>query len=214
MTDKWLHCLQSRKPELLGVAGFLWWLVRAGLAVPLTTPDDWYLPSIALTDAGFQFIDSAGDHPLLPGGVKRVEDRCAGQLPIQVVDLLTDAVECLSHGLNRPAIVLLGVAYESVIEAVLESLHLRQLTGPLPAKAWQRIAALRAAIPSVFPGNTIAAKEARGAAEWACDLADKIRDRRNQASHTKQAHGFQDPDEVEEFITSGFRRLPDLWAMK
>lgn len=213
MEAVWGHCLSSVRPEMLKISSFLWWLVRAGLAVP--TPPFEHVPAVTLIgDSAWEAIARGAPHPLAPTAVQRVLDRCKGQLPDEVVDLLTDSAECMSHGLNRAAIALLGVAYEAVVEIVLESLHANQLTGPLPAKAWQRIAALRAAIPQVLQGSDASAKESRGKAERACELADTIRSRRNDAAHTKQALGFEDHDEIEELLVSGFRRLPDLWAMK
>lgn len=214
MAGKWVHCVQQRKPELLGVAGFLWSLVGARLAVPEPNTNGVHLPTVVLTGAAWDFVNSGDPHPLLPGAVARVKERCPG-LPDHVVDLLSDASECLSHGLNRPAIALLGFAYEAVIVEVLKTLDTKGIVqqSKLPWQAVDRLKLLRSKVGEVFTGNGREAKEARDAAELACDLADKIRDRRNRASHPSQAYGFQDHDEIEEYLTSGFRRLPDLWAM-
>lgn len=213
MAGRWVHCVQHRKPELMGVAGFLWGLVRAGLAVPQPDTNGWHLPTVVLTGEACDFIHSSDPHPLLPGSVARVQARC-GDLPGHVVDLLSDASECVSYGLNRPAIALLGFAYEAAIGEVLESLvRMGRYTGNLPSRAWERVKVVRESIPRVFTGNGREAKEASSAAELACDFADKIRNRRNQASHAPKAYGFADHDEIEEFLTSGFRCLPDLWAM-
>ncbi len=76
---------------------------------------------LLLTQAGLRFIDATEDHPLRPGFMDRLIARCPG-LPDEVTSLLTDARRCLDAGLMRPAIVLMGVAYEVAVERVAESL--------------------------------------------------------------------------------------------
>lgn len=206
------HCQQQRRREVGRLAEFMWWLVRAGLGIPRISPDGWDAPSVLLTDAGWEFVETRDAHPLLPGAVARLEAACPG-LPAHVVELLADAVECCSFGLNRAAVALLGFAYEGTIDAVLDHLVTkgRVTKSKLPFHAGDRLDLLRKTIPAVYPDS--ARKEARGNAEFACDLADKIRDTRNRASHPKLASGMLNRDYVEEYIVSGFRRLPDLWAV-
>lgn len=212
MAGKWVHCVQQLKPELLGVAGFLWSLVGAGLAVPGANPDGWHVPTIVLTREGWEFVNSGDLHPLQPGAVERVKTACPG-IPAQVLDLLTDASACLAHGLVRPAIALLGFAYEATIDEVLDQLDTKGYLQnvKIPWGAGDRLKLLRSKLAIVLPDP--AKKEERQRAELACDLAEKIRDRRNEASHPKLFTGAVH-DEVADYLTSGFRRLPDLWAIQ
>jgi hypothetical protein len=199
-----------------GVAEFVSWFVRAGFAWPLGAPQNWYPVTLNLTRAGQRFLSLTEElHPLMPGSLDRLRERCPG-LPDDVPSLVADARECLDHGLMRPAVVLLGVAYEVAIEHAIETLIAR---GDLPQavqdqSAAKRIATVRAQIDKVLPDSTPQERDDRFATHRAYEFADDLRRRRNDASHTKPTYGFEDRAEVEELIISACRKLPDLWRMR
>jgi hypothetical protein len=203
-------------PEGTSVVEFVMWLVRAGLAWPLDAPSSDIVPQrLRLSRAGDAFLRSSGDHPFLPGYVARLKSRCPG-VPDDVLALWTDARECLEHGLTRPAIVLLGVAYETAVEHIVQALVTAQ---KLPAKtiddgAAKRLSAVKAEIDKLLPAGTVQEKDDRFATHAACAFADQLRRRRNDASHTTPAYGFEDRGEVEELILSAGRHLPDLWRIR
>lgn len=193
---------------------FLWWMVRTGLAIPFAD-DHQNLPQhYHLTRAGLRWLAATDAHPLQPGFIQRIKDRCPG-LPDDVTALLADAHACYEHGLHRPAVMLLGVAYESAVEEVADALlAANHLTPPIPSRAAARLATVKASVARRFPGNTGAGIEARTAAEQACDFADHLRRRRNDGSHPIPRFGFDDHSEIEELLVSSSRYLPDLWSLR
>jgi len=202
------------EPGMEGIAEFLGWFTRAGLAWPLGAPVNQYPITLHISRSGLRFLDGTKDHPLLPGFVDRIAARCAN-LPDDVVALLMDARACLDHGLLRPAIQLMGVAYEVAIEHVVEALINRNvlLATARDAKAARRIALVRAEIAAVITGTTIQAVDERFAVTAAYDFADQLRQRRNDASHTTPRYDFSDREEAEEYFISAGRELPKVWRM-
>jgi hypothetical protein len=195
------------------VTEFIWWFIGCGFAAP-TVFAVGNLVDMRLTRRGVAFLEAPADHPQLPGYLARLVARCRN-LPDGVIELLTDASDCLEHGLRRPGIVLMGVAYELAIETVVESLITR---GHLPASATDlkpamRINAVRGTIDSVLPGTTPQEKDDRHATRRAYDFADDLRRRRNDASHTTPRYPFNDPQEAEEYFVSAGRNLPLVWSM-
>ena len=187
------------------------WFVRVGFAWPLGALANQYPITLHLTEAGVRFLSGPDpDHPLLPDFVERMVKRCSG-LPVDVQSLLIDARSCLDHGLTRPAIVLLGVAYEMAVEAIVESLVKKGAlaAGTEDAKPWKRIDAVKGVVDTVL---TKGSEEAH-AAHAACGFAHDLRRRRNDASHTTPTYDFTDRAEVEEWLASAGRNLPPLWKM-
>jgi hypothetical protein len=168
-----------------------------------------YAGAYRLTTAGERFFDTTGDQPSLPGFVERVKQRCEG-LPDESLVHLSDAGECLDHGLGRPAVVLTGLAYEAAENAAIEHLEMnRGLFLKKGAKAAERIAATVKLIPQLFDGDP--ERVGRALAAW--DFADRLRERRNHASHPKAYPDFSDLAEIHEFIVSAGRHLPGLWSV-
>ena len=208
-----------------GVAEFIWWLVRAGLAVEHTYGNKSQDPSkykarvfptsMRLTTRGVRLLDSAEDDPLLPGFLDRIQLRCPG-LPDGVIALLVDARACLDQSLRRPAVVLMGVAYELAIEEAVQRLEVKGLVKDktIEAEAGVRLKRIRELfrteekIKHVFPD-----RDHRRRAEAAYDFADVLRLRRNEAAHTRPAYDFEHAGEVEEFLVSAGRHLPALWSL-
>jgi hypothetical protein len=116
----------------------------------------------------------------------------------------------------RPAIVLLGVAYEVAVESVVDALIARGVLATTVAdkKAAGRIAEVKAVIDRVMPGGTPQERDDRFAAHAAYEFADMLRRRRNDASHTAPTYGFEDRGEAEELIVSAGRHLPNLWRVR
>jgi hypothetical protein len=191
------------------VAEFVNWFVRAGFAWPLGAETNRYPITLHLTRAGVRFLDDTKDHPLLPGFVDRIAQRCIA-LPEDVVSLLVDARSCLDHALMRPAIQLMGVAYEVAIEHIVDSLVKKGVVpqGAANHHAAKRIEAVEKVIDQVLPN-----KDDRYPVRDAYDFADRLRERRNDAAHTAPKYDFSDRDEAEEFLISAGRHLPNLWRM-
>ncbi len=188
---------------------FFAWLVRSGMA--FGHPHNRF----RLLPGGLAFFDRDDDeHPLVPGSVERLRARCR-TLPDDVLQLVEDAHACFEHGLLRPCVALLGVAFESAAHGVHDALQRRPIpTIPAdPRGAAQRIVAIRSALPARFPGNAGPMQEARSAAVRACDFADELRVRRNDASHPVARFPFDDRQEVEELLVSAARFLPGIWAV-
>jgi hypothetical protein len=202
------------EPGLEGVTEFVNWFVRAGLAWPLGALANQYPITLHLTKSGLRFLDGTKDHPLLPGFVDRIATRCPN-LPDDVQSLLVDARSCLDHGLMRPAIHLMGVAYEVAIERIVEGLVGRGLLTAVVAsqKAALRITAIKGIVNEMVPNTTNQERDERYAVEAAYDFADQLRRRRNDAAHTSSRYDFEDREEAEEFLVSAGRHLPNLWRM-
>jgi hypothetical protein len=204
---------QQNEPWMQTIVDFTAWLVSAGLATPLHHKHDprmaGYTTAYRLTEAGVRLLEGDDDHPVLPGFVERVVARCSS-LPGEVSVHLVDARACLDHGLLRPAVSLLGLAYEAAEDAAIDYLgKAGKLRVPSGANAAKKISAVKAAIPTL-----ISDLEQRGAAAAAWDFADQLRARRNHASHPNAWPDFSDPTEVHEFIVSAGRHLPGLWSVR
>lgn len=212
MKEVFIRCLGE--PWMAGVFEFVVWFTRAGLGVPLVAGGEPYPITIRLTRAGERLLDQAADHPLLPDAIERVCSRCP-DLPDDVAGLLADARACVEHGLLRPSISVLGVAYEVAIEAVVESLITKVvLPGSVAdAGAAIRIRDVKAKIDSVLPGATMQERDARFSTHAAYDFANTLRRRRNDASHTTPTYGFDDREETEQLFVSALHHLPNLWRM-
>jgi len=196
-------------PFMDPVMDFLWWMVRAGLARPELGQHT--LGGLYVTEAGLRFLASSGDHPLQPGFVERLRKRYA-DVDEEVLVLIEDAQACLGFRLLRPAVVLLGVAYEKAVEVVLlhfATLGLTNSKAVQGAHANERIATLKKLLPKLDVG-----KDDVRMATAAIDFADDLRVRRNDGSHTTPRWPFDDSAEVEELIISAARHLPALWLVK
>lgn len=204
-------------PWMDGFVEFLAWFVHAGFGMPSTLGSN--ILSLKLTAYGRRFLETEADHPLLPGFVERLVLRCPN-LPEEVTALLVDARVCLDHMLMRPAIALMGVGLELVVERVFEDLVRRQIVPvhQASARAAARITAVQNVIDNVLappPQQSPSPQliDDRHAARHACDFANALRRRRNDASHTAPTYGFDDREETEELIVSAGRHLPNLWRL-
>jgi hypothetical protein len=119
--------LHLTDPFMTHVVEFVSWFVRAGFGWPLGAEIDRFPRKLHLTASGQRLLGRPDhDHPMLPGFVERLAKRCHA-LPDAVISALVDATACLDHGLTRPAIVLVGVAYEIAVEHVVDSLVSRSM---------------------------------------------------------------------------------------
>jgi len=201
---------------MTGVAEFVWWLIRAGLAVDTErTAKRFYPQKLRLTRRGVSWLSSTeADDPLLPGFLDRIRVRCPA-LPEGVVSLLVDARACLDHTLHRPAVVLMGVAYELAIETVVGELVNKNLLpsgsgDKLPA---EKIARVKTFIAGPDVKHILTESDEVRAASAAYDFADTLRLRRNDAAHTTPAFDFSHRSETEEFLISAGRHLPGIWSL-
>ena len=203
------------QPWMTPVVEFMDWFVRAGFAFPLSSTPNAYPITLRLTRVGVRFLEQTDDHPLTPGHIDRLRTRCPG-LGEDIVSLLADCRKCFDHALLRPAVVVMGVAYETAVESVAESLVTAGALPPnvLDLGAARRLADVRRAIDTHLPAGTAAERDHRFAVHAAYDFADQLRRRRNDASHTTPRYGFEDRQEIEEFLVSASRHLPPLWSLR
>jgi hypothetical protein len=187
------------------------WMIGAGLAIPLGAPNN-YPTTLHLLDAGVRLLESATDHPLLPGFLDRIRTRCPG-IPDGVLSLLTDATACLDRNLRRAAVMVMGVAYEVAIEQVNDHLVATRSMADADGAA-RRITNIRGQIDLVMPATTSQERDERFAVHQAYLFADALRRRRNDGAHTTPSFGFDDSQETEELLASAGRHLPNLWKMR
>ncbi len=206
LKEPFLDCLNES--WMTGVFEFMNWFVRAGLAWPLGAPVNGSPITLRLTRAGLRFLDLAEDHPLLPGSIERVVARCPG-LPNNVQSLLAQGRACLDQGLMQPAIVMMGVAYETAVDRVVDVLVGRGVLADQERGAARRIRDVRDQIDNLFPGRDNI--DDRAAMHRAYGCADELRRRRNDGGHAAPTYGFEDREEAEEFLISALRLLPSLW---
>lgn len=200
-----------REPFMQPILETVWTLIRAGVLIP----SGWggsvtILVLVTVTDAGLKFLDNLNDHPLSPSFVARLRTRYS-DLPEAVLVLLEDTRACLDAGLLRPAVVLLGVAFETAVEKVLDALEVKAIKPAVDFKkleAGKRIDQLKKALDVLDLKS-----DERGAAVAVVDYANALRLRRNDASHTTPKFPFDDLEEIEELIVSAGRHLPTLWAI-
>lgn len=209
--------LSSVLPEDDGanVLEFLLWLERAGLAYHLGRGSAGnYVEWIRFLPAGLKFFDATTDEsPYAHDWTARMQKQCAG-LTDEIISLLDDARACFDRRLLRPAVALLGVAFEASFAEVhdaLVSTYGVKMTPAKPQKANEYIAAVRSAIATRIPPGP-AYKDQCAAAESACDFADDLRRRRNDASHPG-GKPIVDADEVDELFLQAGRKLPHLWQL-
>lgn len=205
---------------MCGVLEFIWWMVRAGFAVELQygKRDDRneriFPTTLRLTTRGERMLSSQEDDPRLPGYLDRLRARCPG-LPNGVLALLADSRACLDHLLMRPAVVLMGVAYEFVIGEVVAALATKGLVqaNTPTQEAGERIKRVRGLLRDDKIKLVLPERDDRRRAESAYDFADVLRMRRNEAAHTRPEFDFDDRAETEEFLVSAARHLPGLWSL-
>src|SRR5437016_1329213 len=104
-----------------------------------------YINQLRLTDLGVRFLRTAPDHQLAPGFLDRLAARLP-DFPKGALALLRDAAACFDVALYRPALVVLGVAAETLIEDGLDELAKRGFpeAGPaLKKQAGDRIGSFR-----------------------------------------------------------------------
>jgi hypothetical protein len=217
-------------PELASVMDFAWWMIRVGFAVPqfavrgggsvvgggvgqpparIEVGGTADLLGLQLTVGGRRLLDGGDEHPLAPGYLVRLLERCPN-LAEDVITPIEDAILCMGYRLLRPAVVLLGLAFETAVDDVLEHLAQRAIVEleRVGRTAALRIETLRRTLPRLqFQRDELATATA------AVDFADHLRDRRNDAAHPIESWPFDDKDEVEELTTSALRHLPHLWGI-
>jgi len=205
-----------------GFVEFLWWLIRAGIAVelrrdrrdPFSLRD--YPTTLRVTERGARVLDDpdSDNNPMVPGFLDRIRLRCP-DLPDGVLALLADGRACLDVGLLRPAVVMMGVAYELAIESVIDILITKQLlpSSILDGQAAARLRAVRQFLRTPDFEQLITDREQRRRITEAYDFAEQLRHRRNDAAHTQPAYDFSHTSETAEYFVSAGRYLATLWSL-
>ncbi len=202
--------LNSQQDDFMApVMDFVWWLIRSGLARPQGFSADRLL-AFGMTAAGLRFLDAGDHHALAPGFLARLRSRHP-DIPEDVLVLIEDAQACLDSGLLRPGVVLLGLAFETLVEHVLTDLASKALVDPKQirrADAGDRIGMLKNQLSRLKFQD-----DERRLVVSAVEFADHLRERRNDAAHTKPRWPFDSLDEVEELLISAGRHVPHLWRI-
>jgi len=179
---------------------FWWWMEHAGFAIPLRHEDraeghnTQYPLHWMLTTLGLKRLEE--DHPLAPGAMERLRSKFRKDHEDSLARL-EDAHTCFDHGLWRPAVVLLGLAYEGLLIVVAQRLN---VTSKPNAK--DRLDELRKAIENHKNGD------AKTGVLNALNVANAIRDARNDAAH--KASGTWTALEVDELLADGMRASPKI----
>ena len=202
---------------------FIWWLVRAGLAVEHTYgykgPQAQYplqrvFPtSMRLTSRGLRLLERGDDDPLLPGFLERIKLRCVG-LSAGVVEMLKDARACLDLSLVRPAVLVMGAAYEQAIEDAIEKLITKGLLpkGALGLVAAKRLEKIRELMATAQAKHVAQNADDRRRIEAAVDFADTLRLARNDVAHGLSSFDYTQPEAEDLIVRAGFH-LPGLWLL-
>lgn len=184
------------------------WMEHAGFAIPVRHEDraeghnkqfplQWLLTSLGLARL-------AGEHPLQPGAMKRLRDTFGTSNPQDPINAslarLEDAHTCFDRGLWRPAVVLLGLAYEELVQLTCDRLYIVVPAKPRPsAKTW--LDTLRTSVETNPKQG-----DSETAALNALNVANAIRDARNNAAH--KASSTWTALEVDELLADGMRAYP------
>ena len=103
----------------------IWRLVGLGVVYPrLREYRDGYpniVENVVLTPAGVRMVANLSTHPAAPTFSSRMRTECPG-IPDDPLFRIEDAVSCLFHHLLRPAVVMLGLAYEEVCQDIGQEL--------------------------------------------------------------------------------------------
>lgn len=215
---------------------FIWWLAGAGIAVEHTyghksiysAKGDVYRvqpgsphqmrvfpSSMQLTSRGLRLLERGEDDPLLPGFLDRIKLRCPG-LPDGVLALLVDARQLLDRRFMRPAVILMGVAYELAIEEVVSKLIVKGLVNDktLDLEAKRRLDRVRDMIRDETKLEMVVTEhDDKRRVQEAYAFADQLRLERNGAAHTRPAFDYVHREETEEFLVSAGRHLPGIWLL-
>lgn len=203
------------KPWMAGVVEFITWLARAGLVVPFGHGQNELPIRMRLTRAGGRLLDATVDHPLVPGAIQRMRARCTN-MPAEIESLFADAQACIDHGLLRPAVTTMGLAYEAAIESVADSLIGQTLlpADVADASPARRLTAVRTYYDGLQVPRTPQERDDHLAIGLALDYANTLRRRRNDAVHTAPTYGFDDRPETEQLLVSALWHVPNLWRLR
>jgi hypothetical protein len=209
-SDTRLGFLNARHKELASV---VWSLIGRRWAYLDTTQPEATNWAVRLTEAGRRAAkDESAFSPQL---VERIRARCP-RLSEEVAEHMVDAQACLENDLLRPATVMIGLAYEAAILAIGEALVTEGMLDPARFQKARRDGV--AEVISLLAHSDVC--ERRGVARndkhkvgRALDFAHQLRERRNDGGHTRPTYPFNDRAEIEEFLLSAARHLPELWRL-
>lgn len=199
-------------PDLQKLSTVIWSLVSEGVFYPRIksvsasqNPYSEYL--FCLTRRGLQLIGTSSGHPSHPDFVSKIK-AAAPAITDEVLAAIEDASECLSRGLLRASVVMLGLASEITLSIALEGLLHTGKVAPLTVKrpkAQQVIDLLRATAVA-WPD-----KDQRHDFEMALVGLDVLRRERNNAAHPHPV-GL-DPDELESLLITAVRQITEIWKI-
>lgn len=169
------------------------WMEQAGFAMEYDRNEQ--NPRWAIADLGIRRLDS--EHPLRPGTVERLWAQF-GDDHEDSLARLEDAITCLEAGLYRAAVVLLGLSYEELVKLLHERLDPK-------AKAYNALDRQKQVRKRVENAPNSEPKERALAA---LNVADSIREERNDAAH--KAASEWEATEVDELLADGLRSYAKL----
>jgi hypothetical protein len=194
--------LQIIDPEL---EEQMWEWVVTGLVVPQvksTSSHRSYIDCVRLTTRGHQLLrSSVPDSPFGVGLAASIK-----LLPRDVRSRLEDAQQCLWARLLRPAVIMVGLAYETLLQAVYEQARTAQLLAKKATVHADRITIIRKVVASC--SNDIKGK---ADALRALDHAICVNTARNTAAHaTPEDFEYEDVHALVASAPFWLRRLATL----
>lgn len=112
--------LRATRADLAPIDRVLWMLTARGYGLPVLRTQDRgpEIEAFRILQAGARMLRA---EPASPWSAEYLAGLKSAGVPESAVTHLSDAIACLRHGLLRPAIVMLGMAYEDVAIHVLKA---------------------------------------------------------------------------------------------
>lgn len=207
------HNDDDKDPIVRRIIAVMWSLVVEGVLYPrwriLNIGTERVGVQLFITERGATLLNEGGGHPLHGDFIKNLRSRAPACISLGVISRLEDAITCLSRGLCRPSMVMIGLAAEETLRVAHEAffyLGIIKNSATQFTKMVTLIRQLRSALPTLDVSS-----EDRQVIDSALAFIDVVRSGRNDASHPGKFDltAF----EVEERIRSSGYYLPIIWQL-
>lgn len=214
-SDSWKNAINKKASktdhDVKKILTVCWNLVTEGVFYPevlhvhnSSTPYSDFV--FCLTQRGLELVQLSAGHPFHPNFVGRLRS-VAPSIRDDVLAAIEDATQCLSHGLLRASVVMLGVAAETTLNLALDGLLAtgKVQKAPKRPKAQEVIELLKTAAPGLPNDNE------KHDFEMALVGLDGLRRERNKAAHPHPA--MLECEQVEALIVAVARCIQDIWRI-
>lgn len=187
--------------------GVVWAMVRDGLFFPYPKPlvNSSFNITLILTSRGVALLQEQEEDPLHPGFSAKFRAIVKDNESLARIE---DAAQCLSKGLFRPAVVMMGLAVETTISILHRGLceHLREISKPKQGMAKELLDAIETYVGNLpNKGN----KDKKVALKRAITVAHDLRGDRNASSHPGEVPLTR--GEVEDLFRGASRAIMRFW---